>query len=91
VISDVPSGRSTRPTPLGSAPIQHGVRKRREITSINPRAIRTLDQPPGSALGGRFPTRRTREIPGQWPLDLVGALVDLGDLGGSGSFRSSAA
>jgi hypothetical protein len=24
-------------------------------------------------------------------LDLVGALVDLGDLGGSGSFRSSAA
>jgi hypothetical protein len=105
--SDIPGvglrytwGRSGCPAGLGSARIQHRVRKRREITSIN-RVNRTRERV--ARLGVRQPVSRPEspenpQASGRLPaleelprhhhaLDLIGPLVDLGDRGPAGSFR----
>src|SRR5713101_206284 len=77
----------------GSAPIQHAARKRREITGIN-RIIRTRERAARLVgLAARFtqdrfekpqvsgPISALEELAGHHhALNLVGALVDLGDL-----------
>ncbi len=82
-----------------SARIQHGVRKRREIIGIN-RTIKTRERVARLAgLAARFtqdgfekpqvsaPKSALQELAGHHhALDLVGALVDLGDRGPAGSF-----
>jgi hypothetical protein len=86
--------QAAHPAALGSAWIQHGVRKRREITGIN-RVNRTRERAASLVgLAARF-TRDKPEKPQvsalispleqlprhHHPLDLVRPLINLGDLG----------
>ncbi len=88
-----------QPHAQGSAPIQHAGRERRETTGIN-RATRTRERAPRLVSGSSFARDRfektqvsallsaLKELAGHdRALDLVGALVDLGDRGLADSFR----
>jgi hypothetical protein len=96
--------RSGRDSAQGSAPIQHGVRKRRETTGTN-QVIRARERAARlGSLAARFkrdvsknPQVSARispleQLPRQHhALDLISPLVDLGDRGPVGSFRRSTA
>ncbi len=98
------AGEQPRPAAnpaLGSAPIQHRVRERRETTGINrvnrirertarlgvERPVLRREAPEKPQVSG--PVSPLQKLPGyDHALDLVRPLVDLGDSRAAGSFRS---